>query len=175
MPVKYRLLATLLWTSYALLAGMGTIAWAQQTKTAKKGKSPPTPVVTAAVQSHRLSSSIRLPGSVETIRKTQVASPIAGLVTEVLVRDGDRIEKGQVLARLSTDALEARHDTLEAQLLESRARLRAAESKVTRAEELFAANVIAAEQLDDSRFEVDALNARWASLTPNSTSASDRA
>ena len=165
MPFKYRLLATVLSTSYAILfACMGSVAWAQQTKVAKKAKSSPTPVVTAAVQSHRLSSSIQLPGSVETIRKTQVASPIAGLVTELLVRDGDRIEKGQVLARLSTDALEARHDTLEAQLLESRARLRAAESKVKRAEELFAANVIAAEQLDDSRFEVDALNARWASL-----------
>ena len=143
---------------------MGNAVWAQQAKTAKNEKAPPTPVVTAAVQSHRLSSSIQLPGSVETIRKTQVAAPIAGLVIEVLVRDGDPVEKGQVLARLSTDALEARQNTLEAQVQESQARLRAAESKVKRAEELFAANIIAAEQLDDSRFELDALDARRASL-----------
>lgn len=149
-----------------LLGSLGSDVQAQQAgaSSGAQRKAPPAPVVTAAIQSHRLSTSIRLTGSVNAIRKTQVAAPVAGLVVELLVRDGDHVEQQQVLARLDTSTLEARRLTIEAQLRESEARLQGAEIKVKRAQELFEAGVIAAEQLDDLKYEFAALDARMASL-----------
>ena len=166
MTLHYRLLVAFATCVAALLlAAVNSDVQAQGPAAKKVGKkAPAAPVVTSAVQSHRLSSSIHLPGSVDSIRKTQVAAPVAGLVVDVLVRDGDSVEQDQILARLDTSTLEARRATLEAQLQEAQARLRGAEVKVRRAEELFDAGVIPAEQLDDSRFEFEALDARSTAL-----------
>ena len=107
---------------------------------------------------------MELPGSVEPLRKTRVASPVAGLVKELLVRDGDSVENGKILARLDTDSAEARRATLRAQIVESEARLHEADSNLARALELFGASLISQEQLDGSRFEREALHARTQSL-----------
>jgi RND family efflux transporter MFP subunit len=115
-------------------------------------------------QSYVIGAKLELPGSIESPRRAEVASPVEGLVRELLVRDGDAVERGAILAKLDTSALEAQRTTLESQLNESNARLRSAESNYARAQELFEAQVIAREQLDDSLFEQQALEAGAESL-----------
>ena len=121
-------------------------------------------VFTTPARTHQVTSAMELPGSVEPLRKTRVASPVAGLVKELLVRDGDSVENGEILARLDTDSAEARRATLRAQIVESEARLHEADSNLSRAQELFGASLISQEQLDGSRFEREALHARTQSL-----------
>jgi RND family efflux transporter MFP subunit len=115
-------------------------------------------------QSHVIGAKLELQGSVESVRRGQVASPVEGLVVELLVRDGDQVKGGQTVARLNTSMLEARRKTLDSQLTESAARLRAADAKFGRANDLFEAEIISREQLDDSLFEKQALEARSESL-----------
>jgi len=129
-----------------------------------RGKRPPPPVVTTAAQAYRLTSAIELPGSVESTLKSQVAAPVAGLVTDVHTREGERVTQGQELVRLAVDMLEAQRLTLEAQLAESAARRRGAVLKLARAQELADAELIAAEELESASVEVAALDARSASL-----------
>ena len=131
---------------------------------AAQSPGPSAPVVTTAAQKYTLRAALLLPGSVETVSRSRVAAPVAGLIQKLTVRDGDLIEADQVLAELDIEALQVHRRTLQAQMLETAARKRAAESKQSRAQELFDANLLPAEQLDDARFEVEAIAARYTAL-----------
>ena len=143
--------------AFSLLSWSNPPAYAQQ-------KGPSAPVVTTAAQQHTLRASMLLPGSVETVSRSRVAAPVAGLVQKLTVRDGDLVEADQVLAELDTETLQVHRKTLQAQMLETAARKRAAESKQSRAQELFDAQLLPAEQLDDARYEVEAIAARYTAL-----------
>ena len=89
-------------------------------------KAPPAPVQFTEAQVFTVGAKLDLPGSVESLRRTQVSTPIAGLVTELHAREGDLLKAGQLLAHLDVSTAEARRTTLQAQLTESAARLRSA-------------------------------------------------
>lgn len=66
---------------------------------------------------------VRATGTIEPTDQVEISSELSGTMRAVLVDFNDTVEKGQVLARLDTDALEA-------QLASSRATLAAREAKV---------------------------------------------
>ena len=80
-------------------------------------QTPASPVGFTEARQYRMRGSLQLPGSVESNAVSLVAGEIAGLVVEYPVREGDRIEKGQVLARLNKRSLEL---SLRAALAEAR-------------------------------------------------------
>ena len=62
--------------------------------------------------------------------EVQIASKIPGRVAEVLVDEGDRVARGQFLARLDTRTLEASRNQAEAEVLRARETLAANEANV---------------------------------------------
>ena len=62
--------------------------------------------------------------------EVQIASKIPGRVAEVLVDEGDRVARGQLLARLDTRTLEASRNQAEAEVLRARETLAANEANV---------------------------------------------
>lgn len=66
---------------------------------------PPLVRVAAAVATDALRT-LRVSGSIEAASSTSVGFATLGTVTHVLVREGEAVKKGQVLARLSTSAYE---------------------------------------------------------------------
>ena len=69
--------------------------------------------------------------------EVQIASKYPGRLAEVRVDEGDRVEKGQLLARLDTRTLEAQRDQASAEVLRARENLAAALATVDlRASEL---------------------------------------
>ena len=71
----------------------------------------------------RISGAVIAMGTVEVEGNRQVVQhPVGGVVTEILARDGDVVEAGQVLLRLEGDAQRAEHATVEGQLFELVAR-----------------------------------------------------
>lgn len=62
--------------------------------------------------------------------EAQIASKIPGRVAEVLVDEGDRVARGQLLARLDTRTLEASRNQAEAEVLRARETLAANEANV---------------------------------------------
>jgi membrane fusion protein, type I secretion system len=71
----------------------------------------------------RISGAVIAMGTVEVEGNRQVVQhPVGGVVTEILARDGDKVEAGQVLLRLEGDSQRAEHATVEGQLFELVAR-----------------------------------------------------
>lgn len=82
-------------------------------------------------------------GTLEPVKEVTVGTEISGIVQEVLVDENDRVKKGQALARLNTDKLEAEYSqafssvsSAEAGLVEARATLDEARENLKKLEEL---------------------------------------
>ena len=118
------------------------------------------PVRYTEARSMELRGEVRLPGTVESRLSAVVAGEVAGKVLAIEARDGDRVDKGDVLVRIRSDWYELRHQEAQARLKESRARLRLAESSLSRARELFDAKVLSQQDLDDAVSEYAAWQGR---------------
>jgi RND family efflux transporter MFP subunit len=111
-------------------------------------------------RSHRISETVKLPGTVESRLISTVASEVSGLVIEYSVREGQKIEKGQVLARLRKEDIELRLREARAQLMEDEARLELAERTTNRIRELLEKGAASQQDLDDNESEFNALQRR---------------
>ncbi len=74
---------------------------------------PTLPVQAVEIQPRDLSRSVNVSGPVEPLRSIRLASRTDGVVEEVLVEEGDHVERGQVIARL--DVSEQRAELARAQ------------------------------------------------------------
>ena len=127
-------------------------------------------------------------GYVTPRRRATVSTQITGTLTQVLIEEGDRVEKGQVLARLEDSALRAGLGAARANLASAQAQVVTAQAQLTQAQadsrrqdELVASGMVtkqAAEQartavatgvaqLDGRRREADAANAALAQARVN--------
>jgi RND family efflux transporter MFP subunit len=86
-----------------------------------------TPADVATVEFRPLVRSIAFSGSLSPILQTTVKSRVSGDVSKVLVREGESVVQGQLLAQIDTADLQARLDAQVAALEEARARLSIAE------------------------------------------------
>lgn len=100
-------------------------------------------------------------GYVTARRQATVSTQITGTLTEVLIEEGDHVERGQVLARLEDSALKASLSlaqaniaTAEAQVAEARAQLHQAEADEKRLGELVASGMLSKQAGDQTRTTV---------------------
>ncbi len=118
------------------------------------------PVGFTKAQSHVINAITILPGSIESRTVSTLASEIPGLVIELAVDEGDRIDSGQILARLRTQNLEIDLLAAQAQLKEDEARRRFSEVNLKRARDMMSEGIYSQHQLDDAQFEADAWEGR---------------
>jgi len=123
------------------------------------------PVRYTEAREHPVRRTLRLPGTVESPTVSLVASEVAGVVAEYPMREGQKVEKGEPLAKLRTETLQLRLEAAQAQLKEAESRLKLAERNLERARELFEAKVVAQQQLDDAYYESTAWQGRVEQLT----------
>ncbi len=90
---------------------------------AKKMKPKQDPPRTAKIERGEVVVSVSETGTVEPIKRVEVKSKVAGQLTSLLVDEGDRVEKGQIIARLAVPEVEAQRDQIKAQLDAARARV----------------------------------------------------
>jgi HlyD family secretion protein len=91
---------------------------------AKKAQGPP-PLAVDVAKAHRadITTSFTLDGQVVPLYQSTLSTPESGTVAEVLVNEGDRVTRGQLLARLDASQLEAQLAANEATVAQSTARL----------------------------------------------------
>jgi len=82
---------------------------------------------TAEVQRGDLTVTVTATGALEPVNQVDVGSELSGIIETVSVDFNDKVKRGEVLARLDTDRLQA-------QVLESRAALQSSEAKVMEAQ-----------------------------------------
>jgi RND family efflux transporter MFP subunit len=125
---------------------------------------PPALVVTSSVTAESLAESIELPGTVRPVRDSLVASEVDGRVASREVDGGERVRRGEVLARLDTTRLENDRDIARADKAEAEAQLALARRQEARAVELHRDSVLSDRDLDEAVSRREALEARIASL-----------
>jgi len=87
----------------------------------------------AKVEQGDLAKSVVATGKVEPITKVEVKSKASGIVKKLLVDYGDRVKKGQLLAQLDKEEIQAQVDQSSAGLAAAESSLKAAEADYERA------------------------------------------
>jgi len=90
---------------------------------AAKMRSVEKPLRTATVERGDVLVAVRETGAVEPIKRVEVKSKVAGQLAVLAVEEGDRVQKGQLIARLTVPEVEAQRDQVRAQLEAARARV----------------------------------------------------
>ena len=143
------------WRAASLLAAAAVAACGdgQAAPTGGFGGAPPTAVETDTVISGEIARVITLPGTVEAIRTIGVNAQVAGAVLEVPVEEGDRVEEGDVVARLDDREIQA-------QLRASEASYEVADAAFQRAEQLLERQVITQPEYEAARTAYEAARAQ---------------
>ena len=100
---------------------------------AKRGGTKIDPSKLAKVDKGDLAKSVVATGKVEPIVKVEVKSKASGIVKKLLVDAGDRVKKGQLLAQLDKDEIQAQVEQSQAALQAAEASLKGAEADYERA------------------------------------------
>ncbi len=116
--------------------------------------SPPVPVETSSPVRGDIYAVYSGTAPIEAFAEADVIAKVAGEVREVLVEEGDDVEKGQVLARLDGDRLRL-------ELNESQARLRKLQRDFQRNQELKQKGLISEGDFEKIQYELEALQASY--------------
>lgn len=95
------------------------------------------PADVARVEKVTVSGGLPVSGTLQPLQQTTVQSRVAAEVGRVLVREGERVKAGQLLARLGTQDLEARLKQAEAQLASAKVEAKLARALADRNRELY--------------------------------------
>jgi len=96
------------WRWWLAAAVVLAVAGFAATRGAKKGEDKKDEVRTAKAETGDVQVRVTEVGSVEPLVKVDVKSVLSGKVVELLVREGDKVKRGQVLARVEPDVNQAR-------------------------------------------------------------------
>lgn len=145
----------------ALLA-LGLAACSEGTARAPDAPPAAAPIAVsiARVEAQDIAESIWGTGTLEADKQADIGPRVDGIIEEVFVQVGDRVEAGDPLFR--TRDVEYRIRTAEAEhaLRLARAEARKAERDRARAEELFRSSIVSIEQIESVRTADDAARAR---------------
>ena len=152
-----RILVTLL--IVALLAGAGVLWQARRSGQAAVNANAPVPervlelaaIELTRIEPRRLTETVRLSGSVDPVNWTVVKSEVAATLAEVLVREGQAVKRGDVLARFDTRDLAAKLAEKESNLAGARAQLAFAEKTRTKNLALRRKDIVAESSYDQAQ------------------------
>jgi multidrug efflux system membrane fusion protein len=132
---------------------------AADAKGGRGGGSPAVPVTTASVVQKAMPIEITVIGSAEPYSTVAIRSQITGQLTAVNFKEGDIVQKGQVLFELDRRPLEAALEQSQANLQRDMAQAANAEVQATRFQQLVDRGISPREQADTAKTSVVALNA----------------
>ncbi|WP_159591893.1 efflux RND transporter periplasmic adaptor subunit [Chelativorans xinjiangense] len=120
-------------------------------------------VTVATIGTRRMEKEVLATGTVVAWEELPVSAEVAGLaITEVLIDEGDRVEKGQLLASLNDIQLQAQIEQQKAWISEAEASLDAAQAELRRGQELTARNAISKQDAESRNTAVRTAQARLA-------------
>jgi len=120
------------------------------------------PVVTARSEARDVPVHVRANGSVTALQTVDLRAQITSTVREIHIREGQNVQKGDLLISLDARAEEANLRKAEAQVEKDRADLATANRNLERQRELYAQKFIAQAALDTAQNQVDTLRGQLA-------------
>jgi multidrug efflux system membrane fusion protein len=128
-------------------------------KKAEPKRMPPAPVSAALVAQTDMPVIISAPATVEPLANVAVKTRTDGQIVEVLFKEGDAVNAGDVMFRLDDRLVRAQILQAEAQIQRDQASLKDAEGTLTRRESLIANRVVTEAALEQARYAVQGLKA----------------
>jgi len=119
----------------------------------------------------RLRAGVPLSGPLEAKVNIVIGAPVADVVAEMLVNEGDAVRQGQPLARFRDDVLRSAAASADAQLASARAAQRLAVAESSRAEALFAEGAIARRDRDNAALALEQARSQFALAESNAAQA----
>lgn len=149
MNISGRLLAVI---TVFTLVGIGC----SSSEEADTSQQQPISVVTQTAGYAQGTATHRFSGSVTSDRTITMSTKVMGRITELDVKEGDFVKKGDVLVRIKDDNLQAQKSQVESGLLEARAALQNTETNYTRIKNLYEQESATKKELDDisTQFEM---------------------
>lgn len=114
----------------------------------KQEKTPAVPVETAMAAASE-ANAVLASGQVESKHSVQISTRIMGTVTAVMVKLGDKVKKGQLLVRISSDDIQARRQQADAAIQQAQASLSNAQKDYERFTKLYQQQSASAKELDN--------------------------
>ncbi len=112
------------------------------------------PVEVAKVVQDDISAYITATSTLQAEEEAEVVAKTSGIVQQIFVEEGDRVTKGQILAKLEDEMLAIEVERARAELLKL-------EHSFKRDQELFEKNLISSEQFQNTRFQYEAQKAAF--------------
>lgn len=154
-PVLLRRPAWRAWSAAALLLALALAACSDP----GKGAPPPVPVTVARVVQRAMPFELDATGTVEPLQSVAVASQVGGLLTRVEFKEGDEVQKGQVLFEIDPRPFQASLQQARAILDRDRAQLTTAQQDAKRYAELIQKDYVTTQQYDQAQANAASLAA----------------
>ena len=119
---------------------------------------------TTTIAPETLRETVKVTGTLVPARQSDVASQASGRVMAVMVRPGEAVSEGDVLAQIDRAPLELQLNQQRATANATRAQLNSSEQSLTRTEELARQGLASPSTLDQARSSTQALRANLAAL-----------
>lgn len=130
----------------------------------RESLSAPVPVRVDTISFSKFDQHFSANGIFEPYEQIVLTSEIAGRVSELLVKDGDFVRQGQILARIDNEILRAA-------LVASKAKLAQTKQDLIRYEQAFASGGVTQKQVDDIRLQVETAQAEYIQSNRNTDNA----
>lgn len=127
---------------------LALVACGKPAEKEKETFSGPIPVTTAAVTPAGVAATIEVSGMVASEQEARLSFKTGGVIQRILVKEGDRVRKGQLLATLNLTEINA-------QVAQARVGLEKATRDYQRVENLYKDSVATLEQLQNARSGLD--------------------
>jgi len=120
---------------------------------------PPVEVAVVQVKSQAVSSGFVLDGVVQPVRQSTLSAQASGRVSSLLVKAGDRVRSGQLLATIDDRETQTGVQRSQAQVAQAEAELRNAKANAQRTSELQAQGFVSKAAVDTANAQLSALQA----------------
>jgi HlyD family secretion protein len=143
--------------------GVAVVAALVVVSAMQSGKSGITAVQFARVRTEDISSRVRAPGKIEAQTQVKISADVPGKIVRLLVKEGDRVRKGQLMLQLDDAQYRADSDQQKAALSAARAHdrdnegaLKVIEANYTRQKALWEQKLLSQAEWDQATRAVDA-------------------
>ncbi|MEX1322943.1 MAG: efflux RND transporter periplasmic adaptor subunit [Synechococcaceae cyanobacterium] len=147
------------WLALALVAAVGGgIAFELLVRRPQAAQQAADAIQTVAVKRMDLGASTEAGGEVNAVRRVNLSPNVASRIERLYIREGDRVQAGQLVAEMESDQLQAKLNQVRAQLQGAQAQLEGARadaevarSRRARHEPLLASGAISMELMEELR------------------------
>lgn len=157
--MRRRLIGVVVLVSLAVAGTALVVSRKRALRSLRAPAAEPIPVRVAAVREGGVTEGIRTVALVQAETATTIAAQAGGLLVDVRVKEGDRVDRGEVLARIDARTLDDAVAVARARMAAATEDLARQEAVAGRDEALFAGKAIARQALDASRAQLEGARA----------------